>query len=117
MKFFQSQLFRLGLTLVSLILIVTLSESIWSVWQKGDVVRERQAELARIESENKALRKQLAQAQSPDFIEREARDKLGLTKPGESVVLMPPATAAAKMLEDIGRKPVPNWQQWWRLFF
>lgn len=106
----------MGLTLVSLILIVTLSESIWSVWQKGDVVRERQAELARIEAENEALKKQLAESQSLDFIEREAREKLGLSKPGEAVVLMPSATEEARMLEDLG-KSVPNWQQWRRLLF
>lgn len=116
MKLFRSKLFKLGLTVVSLILILTLSRSIVSVWQKGDVVRQRQLELARIEAENQALKRQLAESQSQDFVEREAREKLGLSKPGEAVVLMPPATEAAKMLEDLG-KPVPNWEQWRRLLF
>ncbi len=116
MKLFRSKLFRLGLTIASIILIVTLSRSIIAIWQKGDVVRQRRLELARIEAENEALKKQLTESQSPDFIEREAREKLGLSKPGEAVVLMPPATEAARMLEDLG-KPLPNWQQWWKLLF
>ena len=117
MKIFRSRLFRLGVTITSLILIVTLTQSIIAIWQKGDIVRQRRLELARIEAENEVLKKQLAESQSPDFIERQAREKLGLSKPGESVILMPPATEAAKMLEDLGQKPVPNWEQWWRLFF
>lgn len=117
MRFLRSRLFRLGLTLFSLILIVTLSRSIISVWQKRDVIREREETLAKIEAENEALKKRLALSQSPDYIEREAREKLGLTRPGESVVLMPPATEAAKLLEELLPKPLPNWRQWWRLFF
>ncbi len=114
---YHRRFIRLFLTIVSLVAIIMLTRSIITVWQKGDVIQERKTELRKIEAENEALRRRLAEAQSPEFIEKQAREKLGMSKPGEAVVLMPPATEAAKMLEDLGQKPVPNWLAWWRLFF
>lgn len=37
----------------------------------------------RLEDENRQLQAELRRVQSDDFVEREARDKLGLVKPGD----------------------------------
>lgn len=116
MRFFRSKLFRLGVVVVSLVFIVTLSRSIFDLWQKRDMVRERQKELTRVSAENEGLKKKLSEADSPEFIEREARERLGLVKEGEAIVLIPKATAAG-MLEEQSEIALPNWQQWLRLFF
>jgi hypothetical protein len=60
--------------------------------------------------------------QSPLYQEQEAREKLGLAKPGESVVVVPlPGESQAggiKTPEDALQTPrMPNPQKWWEYFF
>ncbi len=48
-------------------------------------------EYARVRAENRSLRKRIAEIKSPEYIERYAREKLGLIKPGETAyVVLPP---------------------------
>lgn len=105
-----------GVLLLSLLLTISLVRSLYENWRKGDVVRERRNQLERLEQENLRLKQNLEFARTPEFVEREARDKLGLAKPGEVVVILtqPQATPASQAATGaIG----PSWKQWWRLFF
>lgn len=48
-------------------------------------------EYARLRTENRVLRERIAQIKKPEYIERYAREKLGLIKPGETAyVVLPP---------------------------
>lgn len=117
---------RLIIIVVSLVLIVNLTRSIWDLWRRRDILGERQAVLRRVEAEHTRLQKDLEYAQSPEFIEQEARNRLGLGKEGETIVIMPnpPAGEAGDQspISNIQTKEekednVPNWKRWWRLFF
>lgn len=49
-------------------------------------------DLGRIQALNQKLETRIARLQDPDYIEQEARDKVGLVKPGETTyVVMPPS--------------------------
>jgi cell division protein FtsB len=49
-------------------------------------------DLGRIQALNKKLEARIARLQDPDYIEQEAREKVGLIKPGETTyVVMPPS--------------------------
>jgi len=49
-------------------------------------------DLGRIQALNKKLEARIARLQDPDYIEQEARDKVGLVMPGETTyVVMPPS--------------------------
>jgi cell division protein FtsB len=49
-------------------------------------------DLGRIQSLNERLEARIARLQDPDYIEQEARDKVGLVMPGETTyVVMPPS--------------------------
>jgi len=49
-------------------------------------------EYARMRAENDTLRFRIKQIQSPEYVERYAREKLGLIKPGENAyVVLPPS--------------------------
>lgn len=125
MKIFQSRLFRLIVTVICLVSVISLSRSIYGLWRKRDVVKERALVLAQAEAENKRLKKELEQVQSPGFVEEEARNKLGLIKPGEQVVMLPdrstvdgqPGGEAGSQFTETKDNNLPNWKQWWRLFF
>jgi hypothetical protein len=70
---------------------------------------------------NAELGKRLAEVKSQDYIEKQLRDKLGLAKPGEIVVVMPDADTlrklAPKPVEEEAVLPDPTWKKWLRLFF
>ena len=61
------------------------------------------------------LKEKLHQVNTVQFIENEARERLGMVKAGEHVVLAPPAVATASNPTVIDYSP--NWQKWWKLFF
>lgn len=116
MKILQNKLVRLVAAAGGIALVVSLSGSLWTVWKKGDIVRERQETLARLEAENQDLIKKLAEAQTPAFVERVAREKLGLVKPGETVVLVEKSSQQS-VASSQQETTVPNWKKWWGLFF
>jgi cell division protein FtsB len=100
---------------VSLLLVVSLTRSVVSLLAKKDIVRTQKEELARLEEENKKLEDALSQAQTPEFVERTAREKLGLVKDGEVVVMLPQGAAGEDTQAQT--ESLPNWKQWWGLFF
>jgi len=117
MQVFRSTLFRFGVILVSLTTIVTVAFSLVDLWRRKDTVHSRKDVLSGLE--NIRLKKQLEEAQSPDFVERQARDKLGFAREGETVVLLPKPTIAteSEIGEEKEETPLPSWKKWWKLFF
>mgnify|MGYP001610879909 CR=1 FL=1 len=113
---------KLIVVLLGLVLIVGLGGSSYRLWKRRDIVAERQTVLTELEGEHAGLKRQLQDAQSEGFVERMAREKLGLVKEGESVVIIsndnPPA--GGQMTNETARENlqnVPNWKRWWKLFF
>ena len=115
MKFFKNSLFRLVVTIVSLIIIISLSRSVYSLWKKKDILKDTQDALVKLEIEQQDLQKKLEESQNPAFIEQMARDKLGMIKEGEKIVLVPKKENSEQKAED--QTNLPNWKQWWKLFF
>lgn len=69
------------------------------------------------QKEHNDLQKQLAQVKSPQFLEKEARDKLLLVKPGESDVLIDQTLLTATSSATKKEIEKPYWQQWLDVFF
>ncbi|OGG04154.1 hypothetical protein A2Z33_03270 [Candidatus Gottesmanbacteria bacterium RBG_16_52_11] len=102
--------------LLNLLIIVSLTRSVWEVWQRRDIVTERKAELTVLEAENIKLKQALEEAQSREYIEREARNKLGMAKPGETVILFERREASESAASGNPDRRT-NWQRWVGLFF
>ena len=102
------------IVVILLIIINDLAHSIYDIWQKKDYVAKAENELNLQKQENQRLKSQLSYSQTPEFIEKEARDKLFMVKKGEQRVLMP---AESDKLTKGSKENLPNWQQWWNLFF
>ena len=103
---------------VLLISINNLAHSIYSTWQKQDLIVKTQKELGKQTADNRKLKQELARVNKPEFVESEARDKLFLTKPGEGIVVIP----TTAIIGSPTPTPVPvdtttNWQKWWSVFF
>jgi hypothetical protein len=67
---------------------------------------------AKAKLENEQLQNEYNKVQSPEFIEKQARDKLNLGKEGEVAVILPPKQGEAKPKEEIKPIELPVWKQW-----
>lgn len=80
-------------------------------------IRTMQEEVARLEQQRNRLGDLIRSAESPEFLEREARLRLGLQKPGESVLIVPEVTGAATGNETAPSASPSNPQKWWKHIF
>lgn len=110
----QPQKLKLIVLGVGLLLAIKLSLNIWRLWKTGDKVTQAQAQLEQVKREQEELRSKLAYAQSPEFVEREAREKLGYGREGEIIVILPELEASSNQSTTISESP--PWRQWWDLY-
>jgi cell division protein FtsB len=112
----KGKLFTGLIILFGLYLIVSFSRDIWGLLNKTKEIDKEQQKLEDLKADNVNLKQQLEYVKSDAFVEKEARDKLGMAKDGEAVVLMP--ENVSKTSEDqIQQEEAPNWKKWWQLFF
>ncbi|OGC92475.1 hypothetical protein A2899_02520 [Candidatus Amesbacteria bacterium RIFCSPLOWO2_01_FULL_49_25] len=99
---------------LGVVMTVRLGSNVWRLYKAGDRVGETEAELAQALVEQAELKKQLEYVQTDEFVEREAREKLGLGKPGEVVVILPTPAELPSAKTSEGRQA--NWRKWWELY-
>lgn len=109
----KKALFVIG-AIVFLIAVQNIVRNTYSLWQRQNVVLEAENELERVKKENIELKNKLEVVTEPGFSEREARDKLLFSKPGEKIVLLPKEPEKVLSVND---NTLSNWRQWIALFF
>lgn len=107
-----------SIIILSFFVINSFLHSIYSLWQKNDLIVRAKQDLEKEKKDNEELKKKVADVKKPGFVDEEARNKLFLAKPGEGIIVMPTDVLAststkAKKVEDTR----PNWLKWWELFF
>jgi cell division protein FtsB len=109
---------RIGFFVLGLVVIAGLSRSLVDLWHRRDIVVERKTALEAVEAENLRLKKELEESQTPEFIEKQAREKLNLAKPDEIVVIVAKATGSGILYPEGEKARIkPSWRVWWELFF
>lgn len=110
----------LGAIVLFLVLLTSLIRSIKRIKEGQNIVNKNKVKLEKIIEENKQLENQVEIVQSDEYLERQFRDKLGLAKEGEIVLVLPEAEIVKKLSPQIPEenevKPKPNWQKWLELF-
>lgn len=103
-----------------LVLLTSLINSLKRIKEGQNIVNKNKIKLEKIKEENKLLENQVEIVQSDEYLERQFRDKLGLAKEGEIVLVLPEAEIVKKLSPQIPEeneaKPKPNWQKWLELF-
>ena len=103
-----------------LILASSLIKSIKRIKMGDDLINKTSLKLEKLDEENKKLAEQAEIIQSEEFMEKQLRDKLGLAKEGEIVLVLPEDDILRKLApiipEEEDFKPKPNWQKWVDLF-
>lgn len=114
------QFIRVIVFIFGIFLVVSLSRSIWDLWQKGSLLGKEEERFAKIRLENEELNKEFTRLKSLENIEKQARDKLGLSKEGEVVVILPPVNEGSSKTEEIIPKKETAkavWEQWLSFLF
>ncbi|MDD5415390.1 MAG: septum formation initiator family protein [Candidatus Daviesbacteria bacterium] len=104
--------------LVVLFIVYNLVNQIIEVTRSGERLSEAADAVYKLEVKNKQLKSELAQIQSQEFIEEEIRDKLGFSRKGETVVVIPEEKLKAVLgASQSAQVRLPNWLGWWKVFF
>jgi cell division protein FtsB len=98
-----------------IILAMRLGTNIYRIWKTGDRITESQTKLTQVQKKQEELKSQLAQVQTPEFVEKEAREKLGYGREGEVIVILPQNDSAKNEVLS-AKENNPNWKKWWDLY-
>lgn len=108
---------------ISVVIIVSLlftasalTKNIWDSYKKVQSLEEIRKKEQSLRKETKDLKKELEDRKSSDFVEREARNKLGLSRPGESIYVVEQETADEAPVEENENTNLSNWQLWLKVF-
>lgn len=115
----RRQAVKVLLIFVGIFLIISMSRDLQELLEaRGRIEKDRQG-VAELEREQQELAKELEYVLSDEFVEKEARDKLMMGKPGEIVVILPEGKweeSTGSSESEAGEEELPNWRKWVRLF-
>lgn len=106
---------------------IILGRVVWFNWQLNQNIKKTQIQITQLEEQNHDFENLILYYKSDSFREVEARQKLGLKKPGETVVAIPTKNyenyqeetqvEKERISNSFQENTTPNWQKWWQLFF
>ena len=106
--------------IVLIILTISFVRNISKIRGAGDRIEEAKVKNETLMVEISKLGEQLELLESDVHVESEIRNKLGLAKEGEIVVVLPDNEILKKIAPKIEFEeeslPDPNWKQWMELF-
>jgi len=127
-RLLKSKLLIIGEITLLIFISVALGKEIIRRYQIRHQIEGLQAEIQKLEQNKVELSELIEYFNSESFNEEQARLKLGLQKPGESVVVVPSEQGYVKgaeiVLDEQGigysnsdQEDSSNPQQWWNYFF
>jgi len=109
-----------GTWILIVLLLVSTIRNVQRVKGIRSQVEKEEQKVAKMQAENAQLEEQIAVAEGTNFIEKQIRNKLGLVKPGEAIVVLPDVEILKKMAPQIVTEedvlPDPIWRKWLKLF-
>ena len=114
----KNRLLQIIIIIIGVILIIKLWGDIRRLLEASNQIKLAQQKVEDLEKEKNELEEKKKYYQSEEFIEEEARNKLNMAKPGETIVILP---QNLDDLMDQGKEEtspaIPNWKRWLKLFF
>jgi cell division protein FtsB len=107
--------------LIGLLVILSAARSVSNLASSRGRVSLAEERLKNAQAEQEKLKRELAEVQSDYFREKQARDKLGLAREGDTVIVLPEEDLLRRLSprtieeEDLDL-PKPNWVKWAKLF-
>jgi cell division protein FtsB len=109
------------LAFVGLLLIISLVRNILKISEVKNKIEKERNRVENFKKENEELERKLTETSGVEFIEKQLRDKLGLAKEGEIVVVLPDEKVLEQLVPKVPEEeetlPDPIWKKWLKLFF
>ncbi|MFZ2199211.1 MAG: septum formation initiator family protein [Microgenomates group bacterium] len=104
-----------GVILFQILIIISLVRGIQLSSRSASRIASMQETKAKLEQEREKLQKEKEEVSSDFYLEKVARDELHLSKPGETVVIIPDSVIVGAQINEPKieveiRKP--NWVRW-----
>src|SRR3989338_8126285 len=93
--------------LIGIILVVNSLRRLVSFRSTAQQVKDAEKRLETLKKESESLKRELEYKKSKDFAESEIRNKLGLTKEGETVVILPGDKTSDQELGTRDQQSIP----------
>lgn len=122
----STKLVIIGLLLLVSYLLFTLTSSVYKSHQLDVHIRNFELENSRIEDEIRRKSEELGYYNSDAYIEKIAKQNLGLVNAGEEVIIIPSEVLNAngtlgansdELTNETGYSGLSNPQKWWKFFF
>jgi cell division protein FtsB len=97
-------------------LLFVVGKTLYQSYQVRKQIDNMEVSITKLQQTNRELSEKLLYYQSPSYAERIARERLGLQKPGEEVIVILPEKVA-KVEEKDPYDKLSNQQKWWNFFF
>jgi len=105
---------------IAALFFTSLIRNVFKITAASKKIDQAGGRVEKLNNENEELKRQLAQTQSEAFIETQFRDRLGLSKEGEIIVVLPDEDTLRKIAplvpEEEETLPDPPWRKWLKLF-
>lgn len=102
--------------LVILYLLYVVGKTLYQSYQVQKEVQDLKESIAKMQESNKELSGKIIYYQSASYREKIARERMGLQKPGEEVIVILPEEKPRIVEEDVDAG-LPNYVKWWKFFF
>lgn len=127
MKLLQSKLVAFFLLVFLSFILVSLGKAVYRKYQINQEIEKIKTDIARLEGENEKLLDMVEYLKTNEFLEKEAREKLNMSKDGEKIIAIPFFEEKKKEPEKLKnisqekttepKKNMANYQLWWNYFF
>ncbi|MFA6428153.1 MAG: septum formation initiator family protein [Candidatus Buchananbacteria bacterium] len=115
-EFFSSKLLLAVLFLLVLLVLVGVVKETYRRYVINQEIKAIKSEVARLEQKNLEVSQLIDYLKTGDYAEREARLKLGLQKPGETVAIVTGAQKSQANENNV-EVVISNPQKWYNYFF
>jgi len=123
---FKTILAKIILIPAILVIILVITALARETYKKNQIQREidtLKEKALQIDKESSHIQEKITYLGSAEYQEKEAKDKLSLRSPGESVVVIKPGIAKEPQFEEKTapnipvEEQIPNTIKWWNYFF
>lgn len=117
-KLLYSKSFIIFLIIVLILVVIALFRESYRYFRISQEIKGLENRIEDFKKENEELTGMERYFESEEFLEKQARLKLNLTKPGEKVIIVKtPEDLQQNQQEQIIAKEISNIQKWWDYFF
>jgi len=116
-RLLYSKYFIAFLIIIFILVLIALGRESYRYFKVNQEIKNLEKRISELESNNEELIKMEKYFQSEEFLEKEARLKLNLTKPGEKLIIVKGVEEEIEETQQEEQKKISNIEKWWEYFF